>query len=99
MARANRGTRQALVIIEQMKNSTYLPNAYVDLGYIYERKKLFAEARNDLSQAIHFSLAVKNDESLMDAYQGVGEMYMADHKPSEVAVDPQTPGFGQAGKQ
>ena len=77
--------RKALVIMEAMKNKSYLPNAYLDLGYIYEQRKRFNESKDYFTQAINFSIASSNDVSLMDSYQGMGEMYMADHKPTMAA--------------
>jgi two-component system, NarL family, sensor histidine kinase UhpB len=77
--------RRALVIVGEMKNKSYLPNAYLDLGYIYDQRKRFKESKEYFTQAINFSIAAANDVSLMDSYQGMGEMYMADHKPALAA--------------
>jgi two-component system sensor histidine kinase UhpB len=74
--------RKALTIIEAINDKTYFSNAYLDLGYIYERRHRFAESKEYFLQAIRFSKASASDISLLNSYQGMAEMYMADHQPS-----------------
>jgi two-component system sensor histidine kinase UhpB len=78
---AELSVRNALSIIETTNNQSYLGNVYVDLGYIYEHRKRFKESKDYFQQAIHYAEVDKNTTTLMDSYQGIGEMYMADHKP------------------
>jgi two-component system, NarL family, sensor histidine kinase UhpB len=78
---AENSVRKALSIIDTINNKSYLGNAYVDLGYIYKHRKKFKESKDYFQQAIYYGEADKNNTMLMDSYQGIGEMYMADHKP------------------
>jgi two-component system, NarL family, sensor histidine kinase UhpB len=73
--------KKAIPIVEEMHDKNLQPYVYMSLGNIYKRRRNFKQAEFYFSRSITIGEGTGNTLSLMQAYQGLGEMYMFEKQP------------------
>ncbi|MEO7048185.1 MAG: tetratricopeptide repeat protein [Ferruginibacter sp.] len=77
--------QKALEIGKELNDKAVMAYAYLHLGNIYNYRQKFPEAEKYFLQSIHICESSGIENTLGEANEGLGQMYMAQHQPLKAA--------------